>query len=105
MLAKLVRDGVPDMIRANGEIPVVKVAKDGEFVLALREKLLEEVGEVMEVWGPKECVDELVDVLEVVYALAKALGVSREVLEEVRLAKALSHGGFEDRVIWWGNVS
>ena len=44
------------------------------------------------------CIEELADVLEVVYALAGAIGVSRDALEIARREKAEARGGFQARV-------
>lgn len=40
-LEKLVRDRVPDLIRADGGSPDVRVAEDGEYLMLLRAKLYE----------------------------------------------------------------
>ena len=42
---------------------------------------------------------ELADILEVVYALAKNMGVSKTELEDLRLKKANSRGGFEEKIL------
>ena len=45
-------------------------------------------------------VEELADVLEVVYCIAKENGISKERLEEIRKRKAASRGGFKEMIIW-----
>ncbi|MCO6009792.1 nucleoside triphosphate pyrophosphohydrolase [Actinoallomurus purpureus] len=90
---KLVRDRVPDLIRAGGGTPEVRVAEDGEYLMLLRAKLYEEVGEFAES-GDAE---ELADILEVVYALAAARGVEAGELDRLRAAKAANNGRFERR--------
>jgi predicted house-cleaning noncanonical NTP pyrophosphatase (MazG superfamily) len=94
-LEKLVRDRVPDLIRADGRTPDVRVAEDGEYLMLLRAKLYEEVGEFAE----SEAVEELADILEVVYALAAARGVEADELDRLRAAKAARNGAFEERHI------
>ena len=42
---KLVRDQIPDMIRAQGETPVIRILDTDEYLQHLETKLDEEVGE------------------------------------------------------------
>ncbi|SJZ41996.1 Predicted house-cleaning noncanonical NTP pyrophosphatase, all-alpha NTP-PPase (MazG) superfamily [Marinactinospora thermotolerans DSM 45154] len=102
MVRKLVRDRVPEIIRADGAEPVITVADAEEYRRELRAKLGEEIREYLEA-GEDTAVEELADVLEVVYALATLHGASPERVEEVRRAKADERGGFADRLVWHGN--
>jgi len=97
---KLVRDGVPDAIRANGQIPITRTADTEEYVKLLREKLLEEVGEFLDA-GPEGEAEELADVLEVVFALARLTGLGAVLAARTEKRKRL--GTFMDRVVWEGN--
>lgn len=101
---KLVRDRVPEIIAATGVTPVCYTAGDAEYRARLRDKLVEEVGEFLaadEAGAPQE----LVDVVETVYAIAVDLGIGVEGLEEIRAAKAAGRGGFAGRIVWTGNVA
>lgn len=98
---KLVRDRIPDIIRANGEDPIIYQADPVEYRRRLREKLLEEVDEFLNA-DPTSAVEELADVLEVVFALAADLGTDRPTLEQLRQAKAAERGAFADRLVWLG---
>ena len=97
---KLVRDGIPDIIRREGAYPVVYRADAGEYRCLLRAKLCEEVAEFLKA---PDSVEELADILEVVRALAVDLGTSREGLDDVAADKARKRGGFVNRVVWLGN--
>ena len=101
MPEKLVRDRIPDLIRATGTEPRTRTADPAEYEALLRDKLTEEVAEFLASDGDPA---ELADILEVVYAVADALGVSRESLERLRAAKERERGAFRDRVVWAGNV-
>lgn len=92
---KLVRDGIPEVIRANGEDPTVRVADDEEYERRLREKVVEEAEEFAESGDP----EELADVLAVVEAYREHADVSAERLAELREAKAAKRGGFADRIV------
>jgi predicted house-cleaning noncanonical NTP pyrophosphatase (MazG superfamily) len=98
---KLVRDRIPDIIRARGQLPVIRTAGTGEYRALLREKLAEETSEFL---ASADDPEELAEVLEVVRALACDLGVSPGALEQVRAAKAAERGGFAERLVWCGNL-
>ncbi|MEV0643681.1 nucleoside triphosphate pyrophosphohydrolase [Phytomonospora sp. NPDC050363] len=101
MIRKLVRDRVPDIIRADGLDPVTTVATDGEYRRELRAKLGEETTEYLEA-DEDSAAEELADIVEVVRALAALHGLTPEGLEEIRAGKAAERGGFAGRVIWHG---
>ena len=83
------------LIEADGRIPVYKCIEDNEeFVQLLKCKLQEEVAEFLE----SNEAAELCDVVEVVYALLKAQGMSLEEFERLRLEKASVNGGFDKRI-------
>jgi predicted house-cleaning noncanonical NTP pyrophosphatase (MazG superfamily) len=99
---KLVRDRIPEIIRADGAEPVVHVAGPEEYHTRLRDKLGEEVAEFLGA-GDAEAPEELADLLEVVWALARDLGLDPAQLEKLREAKAAERGGFAGRIVWTGN--
>ena len=68
---KLVRDHIPAMITQRGDQPVTRILACDEYRHELRRKLHEEVAEFCATGE----VEELADVLEVVYALAMLEGV------------------------------
>ncbi|TCN40509.1 putative house-cleaning noncanonical NTP pyrophosphatase (MazG superfamily) [Kribbella orskensis] len=98
---KLVRDLIPDIIRAKGEEPITYRADAAEYRRRLRDKLAEEVDEFLKA-DDEHAPEELADVLEVVYALAAELGISKAQLEKVREDKAAARGGFAERIVWSG---
>ena len=93
---------MPQIIRAKGEVPIVYHAEPAEYRQRLRDKLVEEVDEILaEREGERAAaLEELADVLEVVHALAVELGSSAEELDRIRSAKAAERGAFAERVIW-----
>jgi predicted house-cleaning noncanonical NTP pyrophosphatase (MazG superfamily) len=99
---KLVRDRIPEIIRAHGGSPVVREAAAREYRELLHKKLLEEVQEVLAA-DDGSVAEELADVLEVVAALAEDLGVNLEHVHELREQKALARGRFTRRYVWEGN--
>ncbi len=91
---KLVRDRIPELIEANGERPVVRILDDEAYRLCLEKKLDEEVAE----FHQDRNLEELADILEVVYALADSLGASRQELTEVYDCKNRKRGGFSKKL-------
>lgn len=91
---KLVRDKIPDMIRAQGEMPNVRILDREEYLQNLEAKLDEEVAE----YRRDKNAEELADILEVVYALAEAIGCSKEELAEIYRRKHDARGGFDKRI-------
>ncbi|SFR98509.1 Predicted house-cleaning noncanonical NTP pyrophosphatase, all-alpha NTP-PPase (MazG) superfamily [Halomicrobium zhouii] len=92
---KLVRDGIPELIRADGDEPVTRVVEGEAYRERLQDKLDEEVAEFHESGD----VEELADVLAVVDALAEACGSSSTELADIRRAKAAERGEFEEGVV------
>ncbi len=90
---KLVRDLIPERIRARGELPITRVLDSAEYRSELERKLQEEVSEVLEAQNA----EELADVLEVLMALAETYETSWSVVESARAEKARSHGRFSTR--------
>ncbi len=92
---KLVRDNIQEIIEREGKTAVVHTAEEDEFREKLAEKLMEEVGEFIESEDP----EELADILEVIHALAESKGLTKEQLEQRRIAKATARGAFQKRLI------
>ena len=91
---KLVRDKIPALIEAQGETPNIRILSDEEYTRCLEEKLDEEVREYHE----DKNLQELADILEVVYALAENQGYTREELMAEYDRKHHARGGFSQRI-------
>lgn len=91
---KLVRDRIPEIITASGKKPVTHILDETAYIAELDCKLNEECAEYQE----SKTLEELADMLEVMYAIAEARGYSVAELEEVRKKKTAERGGFRDRV-------
>lgn len=94
---KLVRDGIPEIIRQAGKQCEVALMSEAEFSQALREKLLEEAQEAV-VATPENLVSELADLQEVIDAILKVYGIEREALVKEQRHKRTERGGFEQRL-------
>jgi predicted house-cleaning noncanonical NTP pyrophosphatase (MazG superfamily) len=105
MNQKLVRDNIPEIIRASGQLPVIHTAEHAEYRTFLRKKLLEETEEYLSSTDDLERLEELADILEVVRALAAYQGATWTDLQRAQLEKAEEKGAFTKRLIWSGNVT
>lgn len=91
---KLVRDKIPEIIEANGESAEIEILDDQRFLQQLHEKLFEEANEFVE----EDSVEELADLMEVIYAIARLRGIDLEEVEKVRKEKAQKRGAFEKKI-------
>ncbi|MFT8352699.1 phosphoribosyl-ATP pyrophosphohydrolase [Clostridium saccharoperbutylacetonicum] len=92
---KLVRDKIPEIIKAGGhECDTAIVVGDEKYKL-LEAKLHEEVNEFLE----DKNLEELVDVMEVLFGLADSLGYSEEELLKSRVKKREERGGFKEGIV------
>ena len=91
---KLVRDKIPEIIEASGKSCSIRCLGLEEYVVALEQKLNEEVAE----YQSDKNLEELADVLEVLQALCVAKGYSLDELELLRKEKAKERGRFENRI-------
>ena len=94
---KLVRDKIPEIIKNNGDTPFCKTLTDEENLLELNKKLVEEVNEYLTADNSTQ-VEELADVVEVIYGILKSKNVTFEQFEQVRNSKKQKRGGFEQKV-------
>ena len=91
---KLVRDRIPEIIENSGKTAHTHLLSDEEYIAELDRKLGEEYAE----YQADKNIEELADMLEVIYAIAKARGTSVEELERVRKEKAEKNGAFEKKI-------
>lgn len=92
---KLVRDKIPEIIRANGGKPIAHVANDTEYWEKLKEKLLEEVAE----FNASEAIEEIADIFEVIDAICAFKHITLEQCNDIKLKKFEERGGFSNKII------
>jgi predicted house-cleaning noncanonical NTP pyrophosphatase (MazG superfamily) len=96
---KLVRDRIPELATANGHPGSFQQATEAEYARSLRAKLLEEAREAATA-SPAALVEELGDVLQVLYALAAEAGYAAAEIECARARTARTHGTYTRRILW-----
>lgn len=92
---KLVRDHIPEIIEKSGNKCVIEILSDEEYIELLDKKLDEELAE----YHKDKNIEELADLIEVIYACAQARGFSLEELENVRTDKADKRGAFKGKIL------
>ena len=95
---KLVRDKIPQIIKASGKSPTTKILNEKEYITELRKKSQEELQEYLTAETDQEALEELADLLEIIHALAKVHGSTIEEVDKIRVEKAEKRGGFTDKV-------
>lgn len=90
---KLVRDRIPEIIRADGAQCETEVLTEEAYIAALDRKIDEELAEYRE----SQAMEELADLMEVIYTLAAQQGCSAQKFDEIRVKKQQEKGGFSER--------
>ena len=98
-MGKLVRDKIPEIIRNDGKKPIIEILSNEDYLIELDKKLNEEVAE----YQADKSIEEMADILEVLFAVCEARGHSVEELLKVKDAKREKRGGFKDKIYWIGN--
>ena len=91
---KLVRNRIPQIIEESGKRCETEILSNERYLEMLDKKLDEELAE----YQIEKNIEELADLLEVVYAVAKARGCSVAKLEQIRSEKKGMRGGFDKKI-------
>lgn len=92
---KLVRDKIPEIIESDGKRCVTEILSNDDYLKMVDAKLDEELAE----YHKDRNIEELADLLEVLYAATQARGYSLDELEAVRASKAEKQGAFNNRIL------
>lgn len=93
---KLVRDNIPAIIKGQGKKPVTeKIKNEKEFEEYLGKKLIEESKE----YNETKQLEELLDVMEVLYSILHHKEIDLSDFEKKRLLKKKERGGFSERIL------
>lgn len=92
---KLVRDKIPQIIEQSGKQAVVEEVSGEEYLQLLKAKLGEELQEYLD----SQSVEELADLVEVVYAILDYANVSLQEFETIRQQKVLVRGAFSKKLL------
>ncbi|EEE47983.1 hypothetical protein SADFL11_5273 [Roseibium alexandrii DFL-11] len=102
---KLVRDRIPELIREEGRTAIINTVSCKEHTDALMEKLVEEHAELIAARTTKDKLEELVDLAEVVFSLAKQHGADEATFMQQVRDKRAERGGFNEGYVYKGDVT
>ncbi|WP_071460500.1 nucleoside triphosphate pyrophosphohydrolase [Bacillus massilinigeriensis] len=95
---KLVRDGIPDLLKEQGKSFSTGVLNDKEYSIKLQEALVEEMECFVESRHDKLAGD-IADLLEIIYAIAEQRGITEPEIEFTRQMKKKQLGGYGKKLI------
>ena len=91
---KLVRDKIPEIINNDNKKAITRILNNEEYLNELNKKLKEEVSEYFE----DNNVEELADIVEVIYGILNAKNVKLEEFETIRQTKVDKRGAFQEKI-------
>ncbi|MBM7583557.1 putative house-cleaning noncanonical NTP pyrophosphatase (MazG superfamily) [Bacillus pakistanensis] len=95
---KLVRDHIPEIIENSGKKFSIEILDDTRYIEELKKKSFEELEEYCEAESREDALEEMADLLEIMYTLAEYHGSSIEEVEKIRVQKAEKRGGFREKI-------
>jgi predicted house-cleaning noncanonical NTP pyrophosphatase (MazG superfamily) len=103
-MRELVRDRIPEIMRADGREPRVKKISGPELTAALYEKLIEEHSEFIAETVPDKKLGELADMVEVILTIAQHHGMTQTQLMDSVAQKREAKSGFSEGLFYLGEV-
>lgn len=91
---KLVRDKIPEIIAKDNRKPITTILNNKDYLIELNRKIQEEVQEYLE----SNNIEELADIVEVIYGILDAKNVSIEEFENIRKIKVQKRGAFKEKI-------
>ena len=91
---KVIRDKIPEIIADSGKKCNLKQLDDASFLVEIEKKLIEEVNEYSE----SKDVEELADMLDVIYRISELRGVNSDELDKIRRDKGQKRGKFDSNL-------
>ena len=91
---KLVRDKIPEIIEKDNRKPITKILSNKDYLIELNKKIQEETKEYIE----SNNIEELADIVEVIYGILNAQNMSIEEFEKIRKEKAEKRGAFKEKI-------
>ena len=99
---KLIRDKIPEKMKAKGVAFAVRKLGRKKFEAELLQKVGEEASGLLPAKTKEELVSEMADVVDVLEEVKKLKNITQKQIEAVRKVNAKKKGGFEKRIflVW-----
>jgi predicted house-cleaning noncanonical NTP pyrophosphatase (MazG superfamily) len=94
---KLIRDRIPEIIRADGRECGLEIMEEDEYKQALLQKVVEEAQEVLDAPLDK-LIMELADLYEVIDTVMVAYDIDKQNVIDLQAKRREERGGFSDRL-------
>lgn len=95
---KLIRDRILEIIRDAGEKPFWRVLNKKEYFREIKKKLAEEAKEMVKVRKREDVINEIVDLQELIDALAAELRLTKSQIKKQQEIKNKKRGAFKKRL-------
>lgn len=92
---KLVRDNIPDMINDSKEKYAIDTISDDKYLEYLYIKLNEDIFNLIQ----NEDLEQLTDIMEVLFSICKEYGYSEESLLKKRIENKNKYGSFDKKIL------
>ena len=96
---KLVRDNIPEIIKADNAKPNFRILEQTEFVKELFNKLKEEVAECEQAQSDQAALmKEIGDIYQVLEAIIKNCGLDQAEILKLKAYRQANRGGFDKKL-------
>ncbi len=95
---KLVRDNIPDIIAKDNKNAEFISLDDATFLVALKEKLVEEAREVVKAQDKATVIQELADLQEVMDKIKETYLITQTDVNMAQALKAIKNGKFDKQI-------
>lgn len=92
---KLVRDNIPAIIEKEGKTSTILHLDKETFLVALKEKLVEEAREALKSTNKEELLSELADIQEIMDKLKELYDIDQTEVNMAQAIKAIKNGKFD----------
>lgn len=98
---KLIRDRIPEFIKATNDDSEIRILDNSEFEIELKKKLMEEAKGVTKA-SKEELLNELADVLELIKSISSHYKIDFKEVEKYQIEKREKRGGFAKKLflVW-----